>query len=250
LKTAYVLAPVIIAVIVVAAIVGLWANGSLFTVNNANTQPTNKPTEQPTYSPHSETPTPTATSQPTSKPTQAPSQTTNPTTNPTTQPTVAPTTNPTQAPTPTPTAAPTPTPTAAPTPTPTPTPTPSPTPSPTPTATITIQHKGVTYSALVDKYGLIDKPDTGNVWLVVNMTITNNGYSSFNTNPNYFSVTINNIKYNYDSETFSYGYWNTGIDILNGGSYNGALVFQVPSSATSFALAYDRYGMTYNIVYQ
>ncbi|XHH10460.1 MAG: DUF4352 domain-containing protein [Candidatus Bathyarchaeia archaeon] len=135
--------------------------------------------------------------------------------------------------------------------TPPPTGSPIQTPIPTapPTATITIQHKDVTYSSLVNQYGLTDTPNPGNVWLVINMTITNKGYNSFNTNPNYFTVTINNIKYSYDAETFSYGNWNT-VDILDGGSFNGSLVFQVPSSTTTFTLNYERFGVNYNIVYQ
>ncbi len=160
---------------------------------------------------------------------------------------------PTNAPTPAPTTPIiTPSPQAQPTPAPIIIPTPAPALSPTPpssTATITIQQKGVTYSSLLDKYGLTDTPDPGNVWLVINMTITNKGYTSFNTNPNYFTITINNIKYSYDGETFSYGNWNT-VDILNGGSYTGSLVFQVPNTTTTYTLNYERYGETYNIVYQ
>ncbi len=127
-----------------------------------------------------------------------------------------------------------------------PTPTPS---SPPSVATITIQYEGVTSNSLVDKYGLTDTPDAGNVWLVINMTINNKGYEEFSANPFYFSVVINNIEYSYDLETYSYGNWNT-INILDGGSYTGTLVFQVPSSATSFTLQYERFGETYHIVYQ
>ncbi len=126
-------------------------------------------------------------------------------------------------------------------------PTISPTPSPTTAPTIAIKHEGVTYKTLVDQYGIANTPDAGYVWLVINMTITNKGYDSFNTNPLYFSVTVNNVKYEYDSVTYSYGNWNT-VDILNGGSFTGSLVFQVPSSATSYILDYERFGKTYNLV--
>lgn len=79
----------------------------------------------------------------------------------------------------------------------------------------------------------------------------NNGYSSFNTNPGYFYLTSNNIKYSYDSGTYSVNTphkWST-VDVLNGGIFYGTILFEVPNSATSFTLGYERYLTPYNIIW-
>jgi len=221
----------------VASLFGLWANRTLFSANNnAIPQPTNTPTptSQPTNSPAPETPIPSVTPQP-SKPTQTPSQTTNPTT----QPTVAPTSQPT----PTQTAVPTPTPTATPTTTSVPTATPTPTPSPTPAANVAISYSLTTstYYTWTGVSGTQYKEyaDTGNTFVQITLTAKNNGYESFNTNPNYFYLITDNLKYTYDSGTYSVDTptkWST-VDILNSGTFTGTILFEVPNKQPPSLLA-------------
>jgi hypothetical protein len=132
-------------------------------------------------------------------------------------------------------------------PTPTPKSTPKPTPKPTPTASIRIYYGFLTSEKI---YGdIIDvEADSGKVFLKVIMTISNDGYVSFNTNPNYFYVTVNNVKYGYDVATFTQDDWET-VDVLNDGRFSGTLVFQVPSYATSYTLSYQAWE-TYNNIYE
>lgn len=103
-----------------------------------------------------------------------------------------------------------------------------------------------TVQSITDQYGIVTTPNSGNVYVEVNMTITNNGYSdSFSTNPLYFNLVTNNIQYTYDTATFSLAEWNT-ISILNGGTYSGIMVFQVPSTASSFTMSGQEYTTTFS----
>jgi len=95
-------------------------------------------------------------------------------------------------------------------------------------------------------------PQSGYVFAIVNITITNNGYDSFDTNPVYFSATANNVAYYYDIETFALNNWST-VNVLNGGSFSGALVFQIPSgssiSSMDYAMLDSATLQTYNIIW-
>ncbi len=125
----------------------------------------------------------------------------------------------------------------------------TPTPQPSSSPSIAISYSIETEQYIVNQYGYTSFPDSGKVFLEVNMTIRNNGYSTnFNTNPNYFNLVANNIKYSYDVATFSLNKWDT-VDVLNNGTYNGVLVFQVPQAATSFTVGYDAFYPTFNIVW-
>jgi hypothetical protein len=92
-------------------------------------------------------------------------------------------------------------------------------------------------------------------YVEVSMTIHNNGYTDgFNTNPSLFYLTVNNTVY-YEANPNSpmpypiHTSWNT-LNIKNGGTYSGTLVFQCSSFATPpFTLGhYDLFG-NYNIVW-
>lgn len=150
--------------------------------------------------------------------------------------------------------------TAAPSPTPTPTPAPTPTPTPRPTATLTPvptpvpvgQQIIITYSATtMTQIGtgyMADTPKAGYVYLVLNMTIQNQGYDSFSVNPFYFSVVVSNVKYHtaFVTELDNELGW---ADVMNGGSMSGNLAFEVPSSVTysGFHPTYEAFLTTYNI---
>lgn len=135
----------------------------------------------------------------------------------------------------------------------TPTATASPTPSPTPqpSKNIAISYSYQTVQSIADQSGYITAtPDSGKVFLEVTMTITNNGYdASFSTNPLYFSVISNSVKYSSDFATFTLNKWDT-VDLLNAGSYTGTMVFQVPSTASSFTMECQQLSLTnFNIIW-
>lgn len=228
LKTSYILALAVVVIVVIAGLVGLWAGGMFFSTTKNITPPTNTPTLQPTNSPPPQTiwPTQVPTPQITSNPSQTPNQiTTNPT------------------------------PTAIPTPTATYSPAPTPAPSSTPTINIAVSYSLTTspYYTWTGASGnqFKENADTGKTFVQITLTAQNNGYESFNTNPNYFYLTANNIRYTYDTGTYSIDTqtkWAT-VDVLNGGTFIGTILFEVPNTATDFSIGYDRYFTPYNIVW-
>ncbi len=133
----------------------------------------------------------------------------------------------------------------------TPTSTPKPTATLQPSKNIAISYSYQTVQSIVDQSGYITAtPDSGKVFLEVTMSITNNGYdTSFSTNPLYFSVISDSVKYNSDFATFTLNKWDT-VDLLNGGSYTGTMVFQVPSTASSFTMDCQQLSLTnFNIIW-
>jgi hypothetical protein len=129
----------------------------------------------------------------------------------------------------------------------------------TTTSSLPAQNIMISYTGTVENgidytlgnYPYTAQPDSGKIFLVVNMTIKNNGYDKFSVNPFYFHVIVNNIKYNYDSNTYYLADKLGSVDILNGGKLSGSLVFQIPSSDSSlpFNLTYDVPFVSYNIIW-
>ncbi len=96
-----------------------------------------------------------------------------------------------------------------------------------------------------------DYPDGSSIFLIVNVTIENHGYSQFRTDPNYFYVIANNTRYSFDSfETYvldydfysynHYSNWST-VDIRNGETFTGTMVFVIPVGSTA-SLGYSDKG--------
>jgi len=124
----------------------------------------------------------------------------------------------------------------------------APTPSPIQTPTPTQQPVQVTESPSVPTitvaYYALQTP-CGHYAIDVN--ITNVGYASFNTDPTKFTVTANGSTYGYSkSYTQNYGDWTT-MDLGSPASYEGTLIFDASSAATSVTLSYN--DTSYNIVY-
>ena len=93
-------------------------------------------------------------------------------------------------------------------------------------------------------------PQSGCVFVIVNVTITNNGYDSFSTNPTFF-VAVNNLDGGYDiDQDGTLNYWQA-VTLSNGGTYSGALVFQLPEGANEIkSLSWVGLpGQNYNIVW-
>lgn len=110
---------------------------------------------------------------------------------------------------------------------------------------IIIKHSSKTTSNI----GQYSEASPGKIFLIVTMTIENKGYQSLNTNPNYFSVIIDNIKYSYVSETYSLSDKLDTIDILDGGTITGSIAFLIPADANKYKLVYDQSFRNYNIEY-
>jgi len=116
---------------------------------------------------------------------------------------------------------------------------------------ITISYVGTESEHLIwISHGLsgIEMPSTDKLFLVMNITISNNGYESFSTSPFRFYVIADNVKYDFDSNTYLLDDWET-VDILDGGTFHGTLVFQVPESTSSYILGYEVYFTRYDIVW-
>lgn len=96
-------------------------------------------------------------------------------------------------------------------------------------------------SAIMNRIGAYSDPKPGNVFLVLDMTVQNQGYSSFNTNPYWFSATVNKVKYQWSWASASLDNELENVDVQNGGTVRGKLAFEVPSEvATSgFQIGYE-----------
>jgi|GEM_PF-4082421 Predicted solute binding protein len=125
---------------------------------------------------------------------------------------------------------------------------------------ITVHYRTMRSESLLFKYPM----NYGSIWangdyvyLVVNMTINNNGYNSFSTDPAYFFVVADNTNYTfdasgtYDRAAMEDSLWKT-VDIPNGGTFTGTLVFQIPMSSSVSSLGYSGYynqSQSFNIIW-
>ena len=74
---------------------------------------------------------------------------------------------------------------------------------------------------------------SGLLKLVVDVTIENGGYESFNTSPDNFSVTVDNYSYQVLSKDLQ------TVDLPSGDKISGKLIFQVPPEAASTRVGYE-----------
>ncbi len=74
---------------------------------------------------------------------------------------------------------------------------------------------------------------SGFLKLVVDVTIENGGYESFNTSPERFSVTVNNYSYHSSESDLQ------TVDLPDGDKISGKLVFQVPPVAATTRVGYQ-----------
>ena len=106
---------------------------------------------------------------------------------------------------------------------------------PTPTSAVLATYTPISNPVVVISYSptFVLQAGSGNM-LVVNMSIENRGYDSFNTSPEYFSVVVSNAKYSYDPA----GSDLKTVEIPNGGKINGTLAFRVPLGTASSKVGY------------
>jgi hypothetical protein len=113
---------------------------------------------------------------------------------------------------------------------------------------ITISYSAETADVVTTIYGDDIQSDSGRDFLILNITIDNNGYDSFNTNPYWFKVTVGNIAYRFDYHLVLMENWMT-VDVLDGETFQGTIMFQIPESASSFTLDYESAFNEYKIVW-
>jgi Domain of unknown function (DUF4352) len=92
-------------------------------------------------------------------------------------------------------------------------------------------------------------PAPGSEYLVVNLTINDKGYSSFDVSPLDFTVTTGVETYSYDPATFSLNNSLSDVELQSGGVASGGVAFQIPIDSTGYAFSYST-GLTgsyYNV---
>ena len=83
------------------------------------------------------------------------------------------------------------------------------------------------------------KPTSGNIFMVVNLTIQNQGYASFSVMDWYFKLNLSNTEYNCENISVLQNRLSTA-DVLNGGSLTGQMAFEIPASS-----AYQNFELDY-----
>ncbi len=106
---------------------------------------------------------------------------------------------------------------------------------------VKVNYSGQTIDKMYD-----NTPDIGKTFLLVDITITNHGYDEVSTDPLFFYIEINNVKYSLDYAS-SYSLKGMGkptlenADLADGGQISGYLVFQIPANENKYQLIYDNY---------
>jgi len=118
--------------------------------------------------------------------------------------------------------------------------------SPSTSQVITITYE----SSLASEIGSSFEAAPSKIYLILDMTITNQGYSSFSVGQSYFEVIVNGIQY---SDEWAYGLENRleSVQILSSGTIRGKVAFEVPQivSTSGFSVDYDGWE-TYNIQWE
>jgi hypothetical protein len=92
-----------------------------------------------------------------------------------------------------------------------------------------------------------EKPSLNNIFLEVNITITNNGYNSFVASEMLFSAEVNNVKYQADAGAIRIVNNWSNPTLQNKETYGGTLVFQIPKNSNTVTYSYNDFVDTYNI---
>jgi len=127
---------------------------------------------------------------------------------------------------------------------------PTPKSSPEPPSSIDITYslfKNVSVSwNLESEYGGRVPAETGKMFLFVDIRIKNNGNETFSTNLYYFHVVADGVSYGVDNHTLNVGNWDL-MEMRNGETFRGTLLFQIPATTDSIAMDYQRAWHVYDI---
>jgi hypothetical protein len=124
-------------------------------------------------------------------------------------------------------------------------------PTPTPSAYILITNNDEG-SMLADHFGFGYErrdADSGYFYLIQDYTIENHGYKTFTVNLFDFYVIVDNVKYDYDASTYSIKSGLKRVELLDGGTTSGKVVFAIPKTACGTNWVYNwGYETPYNVV--
>ena len=87
------------------------------------------------------------------------------------------------------------------------------------------------------------EPAPGKIYLLIPVTVENQGYEEFPLSPYQFKLTVDKVKY--DSAALSYTMSQAGlvplesVELQDGGKISGYISFEVPASTTDYELSYD-----------
>jgi hypothetical protein len=87
----------------------------------------------------------------------------------------------------------------------------------------------------------------GYTFLILTLQIQNLVDREFSTNPLYFHVVVNNVKYDVDFATYSLSDTLQAVQLQKGGTISGSIVFQIPTGTTSYTPTYQAPFTTVNI---
>lgn len=112
----------------------------------------------------------------------------------------------------------------------------------------------ISYSAnktdyIVSSLGSVSMPQEGKIFLVVTTKIENRGYGEFSTSPLFFKIISNSIEYGISPYSYSLEDKLDSVKLLNGGSTQGSVAFEVPSDIENYQFKYDGLGF-YKIIYK
>lgn len=98
-----------------------------------------------------------------------------------------------------------------------------------------------------DNEYLVDEAESEMTYLILDLTVSNQGYEEFNTNPFYWGVIVDNVKYDV---AFVYNLENEmkSRDVMDGGEVSGNIAFEVPENVEDFEVVYEAF-TKYNIEY-
>ncbi|MBP2172472.1 DUF4352 domain-containing protein [Methanococcus voltae] len=97
-----------------------------------------------------------------------------------------------------------------------------------------------------------EEADDGKKYLIVDLTIFNNGYDEISINPLYFDAVVDGVEYPHSIDSYHLENYIGTKDIRSGGKVSGQLAFEIPDDSSSkYAIEYspitfDRLNILYN----
>ncbi len=89
-------------------------------------------------------------------------------------------------------------------------------------------------------------PDKGNIYIIANISLKNNGYENFHLNSPGLRLVYNNISYEnilHNSRSpeyiFDTNIFPLRVDILNGGTITGNCLFELPENTNGYTVRYE-----------
>jgi hypothetical protein len=86
------------------------------------------------------------------------------------------------------------------------------------------------------------EPAPGHIFLVLTLQIENHGSRTFEVNPYYFYVRVNNVEYGVDGSTFFLSDSLQPVSVGTGGSTSGAVAFEIPMNNLNYTPVYRGVG--------